>query len=80
MINFNYQYNIKTFFIKLKKNKIYNFLVDDNLKFIISKKDQKIISKLNFLEFVTIYNGHYKIDIFSIKDNINASILIKEKI
>lgn len=75
-INFKKKFQNKKFHINLNKNETYKINSNGNIKLLVSRNDQKIISKDNTLEFSPDYDGTYEIDIVSLeaKQDININV------
>lgn len=63
------KFKSKKFFINLKKNETYELDGSEDLKFLISKNSQKIISKSNLIKFTADYSGKYEIEVMALKKN-----------
>ena len=63
------KFKSKKFFINLKKNETYELDGSKDLKFLISKNDQKIISKSNSIKFTAQYSGKYEVEVMALKKN-----------
>lgn len=63
------KFKSKKFFINLKKNETYNLDGSKELKFLISKNNQKIISKSNSVKFTAEYSGKYEVEVMALKKN-----------
>ena len=63
------KFKSKKFFINLKKNETYELDGSKELKFLISKNDQKIISKSNSVKFTAQYSGKYEVEVMALKKN-----------
>ena len=72
----NSKFDSKKYFVNLEKNKNYEILSTENLTFLISKNDQKIISKVDKKTFKAEYDGSYNIEVISHIDNLNDNFSI----
>ena len=63
------KFKSKKFFINFKKNETYELDGSKDLKFLISKNSQKIISKSNLVKFTADYSGKYEIEVMALKKN-----------
>ena len=71
------KFDSKNFTINLIKDKSYEIIVPHNLKVLIIKDSQKIISSSNNI-FNAEFNGEYEIEIISLENDINNKFKIKE--
>ena len=63
------KFKSKKFFINLEKGKTYELDGSKDFKFLISKSNQKIISKHNLVKFTAEYSGKYEIEVMALKKN-----------
>ena len=63
------KFKSKKFFINLKKDETYELDGSKDLKFLIFKNGQKIISKSNLVKFTADYSGKYEIEVMALKKN-----------
>ena len=63
------KFKSKKFFINLNKDVEYKLTSSKDLKFLISKNKQKIISKNNLVKFNAQYYGKYEVEVMSLKKN-----------
>ena len=63
------KFKSKKFFINLSKDVEYKLNGSKDLKFLISKNKQKIISKCNLVKFNAQYSGKYEVEVMSLKKN-----------
>ena len=61
------KFKSKKYYVDLLENKSYKVSGSENLKFLISKKDQKIISQSNEIDFIAKYSGKYEIEVMLLK-------------
>lgn len=61
------KFKSKKYYVDLLENKSYKISGSENLKFLISKKDQKIISQNNEIDFIAKYSGKYEIEVMLLK-------------
>lgn len=72
----NNKFDSKKFVINLEKNKFYEIFGSQNITFLISKNEQKIISKVEKNKFKAEYDGLYNIEIISHIDELNEHFSI----
>ena len=68
--NSKHKFKSKKFFIELYKNEKYKLEGIPNIKFLVSKNNQKIISKNNKIEFNAKYDGKYEIEVIPLNKDI----------
>lgn len=61
------KFKSKKYYVDLLENKSYKVSGSENLKFLISKKDHKIISQSNEIDFIAKYSGKYEIEVMLLK-------------
>lgn len=72
------KFDSKNLFIELAKNSFYELYCSSNVKVLINKDSQKIISKFSNTKFTAEFDGKYGIEIISLDDRVNCKFLIKE--
>ncbi len=70
------KFKSKKYFIDLIEGNKYKVEGTDNLKFLISKNRQKIISKENNTYFVAKFDGKYEIEVMTLKKDIKCKFKI----
>ena len=75
---FKKKFDSKKLFVELTKNVSYEINCSSNVKVLINKDSQKIISKFNSTNFIADFNGIYDIEIISLENKINCSFQINE--
>jgi hypothetical protein len=70
------KFKSKKFFISLNKDTEYELNGSKNLKFLVSFKDQKIISKNNLVKFVADHSGKYEVEVMALKKNTDGHFTI----
>lgn len=77
-ILFKKKFDSRKLFVELTKNTSYEIKCSSNVKVLINKDSQKIISKFNSTNFTADFNGIYDIEIISLENKIDCRFQIKE--